>query len=84
MMPLALAGYLFWVFEPAAGFQFVESTLPWYEPWGIAWHLGVDGISLPLVMLTALLVPIALAASTAITAADQGVRRATPSFSRPG
>ena len=32
----------------------------------VYWHLGVDGISLPLVMLTALLVPIALAASTAI------------------
>jgi NADH-quinone oxidoreductase subunit M len=65
-MPLALAGYLFWVFEPAAGFQHVERAV-WYEPWGISWHLGVDGISLPMVILTALLVPIALGASTAIT-----------------
>jgi NADH-quinone oxidoreductase subunit M len=66
VMPLALAGYLFWVFEPAAELQHVERVV-WYEPWGINWLLGVDGISLPMVLLTALLVPIALAASTAIT-----------------
>jgi NADH-quinone oxidoreductase subunit M len=64
---LALAGYLFWVFEPAAGFQYVD-RVTWYEPWGIDWHLGVDGISLPMVVLTTLLVPIALAASTTIEA----------------
>ena len=29
VMPLALAGYLFWVFEPAAGFQYVVDV-PWY------------------------------------------------------
>ncbi|HEU5113933.1 MAG TPA: NADH-quinone oxidoreductase subunit M, partial [Acidimicrobiia bacterium] len=66
VMPLALAGYLFSVFEPAAGFQYVD-RVPWYEPWGIDWYLGVDGISLPMVVLTTLLVPIALAASTTIT-----------------
>jgi len=66
VIPLALAGYLFWVFEPAAGFQHVERAV-WYEPWGINWYLGVDGISLPMVVLTALLVPIALGASTTIT-----------------
>ncbi len=66
LFPLALAGYLFWVFEPAAGFQYVV-RVTWYEPWGIDWHLGVDGISLPMVVLTTLLVPIALAASTSIT-----------------
>ncbi|OFW66256.1 MAG: NADH dehydrogenase [Actinobacteria bacterium RBG_16_68_21] len=49
-----------------AGFQFVEQAT-WYQPWGVGWHLGVDGISLLLVVLTAFLFPIALAASTAIT-----------------
>ncbi|HEY7565484.1 MAG TPA: NADH-quinone oxidoreductase subunit M [Acidimicrobiia bacterium] len=64
--PLGVAGYLFAAFESGvAGFQFVERAV-WYEPWAIYWHLGVDGISLPLVVMTALLVPIALAASTAI------------------
>jgi NADH-quinone oxidoreductase subunit M len=65
-MPLALAGYLFWVFETRADFQHVEQAI-WYQPWGISWSLGVDGISLPMVILAALLVPIALAASTTIT-----------------
>jgi NADH-quinone oxidoreductase subunit M len=66
VLPLALAGYLFWVFEPVAGYQFTVDV-PWYEPWGISWSLGVDGISMPMVVLTAILVPIALGASTAIT-----------------
>ncbi|MGH8915405.1 MAG: complex I subunit 4 family protein [Acidimicrobiia bacterium] len=66
VIPLALAGYLFWVFEPAAGFQHVEQAI-WYQPWGISWSLGVDGISLPMVVLSALLVPIALGASVLIT-----------------
>ncbi len=32
----------------------------WIEPWGICWHLGVDGISLFLVVLTGLLFPLAI------------------------
>ena len=31
-----------------AGFQFVERAT-WYAPWGIDWHVGVDGISLGLI-----------------------------------
>ena len=77
VMPLALAGYLFSVFEPAAGFQYVDQVT-WYEPWGIDWYLGVDGISLPMVVLTALLVPIALAASTDDHQPDEGVRGLHP------
>lgn len=64
-LPLALAGSLFFTFEPVAGYQMVERAV-WYTPWGISWYLGVDGISMPLVVLTALLVPVALAASTSI------------------
>lgn len=65
VLPLALAGYVFWVFEPVAGYQFTEDVT-WYEPWGIGWTLGIDGISMPMVVLTTLLIPIALAASTSI------------------
>ena len=66
-LPLALAGYLFYAFETGpAGFQFVEDVA-WYAPWGISWHMGVDGISLLMVLLTAILVPISLAASTSIS-----------------
>jgi len=41
------------------GFQFV-SRHPWIEAWGVSWHLGVDGISLFLVLLTGLLFPLAI------------------------
>ncbi|MEI8285812.1 MAG: Fe-S-binding domain-containing protein, partial [Actinomycetes bacterium] len=34
-----------------AGFQFV-SQHEWISAWGISWHLGIDGISLFLVVLT--------------------------------
>ena len=42
------------------GFQFVSQHV-WIEDWGISWHLGVDGISLLLVVLTGLLFPLAIA-----------------------
>jgi NADH-quinone oxidoreductase subunit M len=42
-----------------SGFQFV-SRHPWIEDWGIGWHLGVDGISLFLVLLTGVLFPLAI------------------------
>ena len=63
LMTLAAAVWMLVDFESGvAGFQFVEQTM-WYEPWGVGWHLGVDGISLLLVVLTAFLFPISLAAS---------------------
>ncbi|MEE3205606.1 MAG: proton-conducting transporter membrane subunit, partial [Actinomycetota bacterium] len=63
----ATAGIAFWVlgaFETgpgAAAFQFTAHQ-PWIGDLGIAWNFGVDGISLFLVVLTALLFPIALMA----------------------
>ncbi|MEO8163717.1 MAG: NADH-quinone oxidoreductase subunit M [Ilumatobacteraceae bacterium] len=43
----------------AAGFEFV-SKHSWISQWGISWHLGVDGISLFLVVLTGVLFPIVI------------------------
>jgi NADH-quinone oxidoreductase subunit M len=43
-----------------AGFQFV-SHQDWIPDFGISWHLGVDGISLFLVIMTAVIFPIAMA-----------------------
>jgi len=42
-----------------AGYQLVTKQ-EWIKAFGISWHLGVDGISLWLVVLTAVLFPIAL------------------------
>jgi NADH-quinone oxidoreductase subunit M len=54
---------LFARFDPTTvGFQFVEHS-PWIEEYGIHYHVGVDGISLLLVVLTTFLMPIVLAAS---------------------
>ena len=57
---LALSVWLLVSFETGdAGFQFA-SFHTWIEQWGISWHLGVDGISLFLVVLTGVLFPLAL------------------------
>jgi len=56
----ALTVWLLASFETGdAGYQF-QSFHTWIEPWGISWHLGVDGISLFLVVLTGLLFPLAI------------------------
>ena len=49
----ALTLWLLAAFKTGAeGFQFV-TIHPWVQDLGISWHLGVDGISLLLVVLTA-------------------------------
>src|SRR5213594_4283607 len=45
-----------------ADFQF-EEVRPWMPGVGISYHLGVDGISLLLVLLTTFLMPVALASA---------------------
>jgi NADH-quinone oxidoreductase subunit M len=56
----ALAIWTLSSFETAdPGFQFV-SKHPWIQQWGISWHLGVDGISLFMVLLTAILFPLVI------------------------
>jgi len=58
-----LAVYLLVQFDTSrAGYQFV-SDHPWMPALGIRWILGVDGISLFMVALTALLIPISMLAS---------------------
>jgi NADH-quinone oxidoreductase subunit M len=63
---VATGGMSLWLlgaFESGkAGYQ-MESIHPWIKQWGIGWHLGVDGISLFLVVLTGILFPIALLAA---------------------
>jgi NADH-quinone oxidoreductase subunit M len=53
---------LVWRFDPAQpDFQFVEKT-SWLAS-GITYHMGVDGISLPFVILTTALMPFCIVAS---------------------
>jgi NADH-quinone oxidoreductase subunit M len=60
----ALALYLLAAFETGeSGYQF-EVNRSWVSEFGISWHAGVDGISLFLVVLTALLFPLAILGAT--------------------
>ncbi|MSR36871.1 MAG: NADH-quinone oxidoreductase subunit M [Gemmatimonadetes bacterium] len=50
---------LWWAFEQGvAGFQMASST-PWISGWGVSYALGIDGISLFMVLLTTLTIPLA-------------------------
>ena len=49
-------------FTPTAGFQLRES-LPWIAQWGVGYRLGIDGISLFLVVLTAFILPLVVIAA---------------------
>ncbi|MDX1661331.1 MAG: NADH-quinone oxidoreductase subunit M [Gemmatimonadota bacterium] len=54
---------LWWLYDPAgAEFQFVE-RVPWVEAFGIEYHLGVDGVSALLALLTVFLMPLAVLGS---------------------
>jgi NADH-quinone oxidoreductase subunit M len=48
--------------EREPGFQLIEKV-PWIPSWGINYALGVDGISLWLILLTTLLTPVVLLSS---------------------
>jgi NADH-quinone oxidoreductase subunit M len=56
---LMLAATLPFGFLPGAGFQFNE-TASWIPQLGVSYKVGIDGISLLMVLLTAFLVPLAL------------------------
>ena len=56
----ALSLWLLGAFKSGeAGFQFVSQHV-WISQWGISWDLGVDGISLFLVVLTGILFPLVI------------------------
>ena len=72
------AAMLFWFQTGTPAMQFAEAA-PWIPALGIGYSVGVDGISVLLVALTALLTPVAIAASwKEIGQPRQGVRCAAP------
>lgn len=50
---------LWWAYEPGAGFD-MTSSIPWISAWGASYSLGLDGISLFMVLLTTLTTPVAI------------------------
>ncbi len=66
LVPLGLSILLWFWFEPARpGFQFQEMAV-WYSAVNSSYHIGVDGISLTMVVLTTLLTPLAILTSFSI------------------
>jgi NADH-quinone oxidoreductase subunit M len=47
------------VFRDTAGYQF-EERYAWIPAWGVSYHVGIDGLSLWLVILTTFLTPLCL------------------------
>ncbi len=54
---------LWWAFDPGNGGFAFESSVPWIEAWGVNYSLGIDGISVFMVILTTLTTPIAILGS---------------------
>jgi NADH-quinone oxidoreductase subunit M len=66
LVPLALSLFLWFNFQnDLEGFQFEEQRV-WYAAINSSYHLGVDGISLTMVLLTTLLTPLSILASYSI------------------
>jgi NADH-quinone oxidoreductase subunit M len=66
LVPLGLAVALWIGYDgAAAGFQFREQW-PWFTAIGADYFLAVDGLSIPLILLTTLLTPLALTAAAGI------------------
>jgi len=66
LIPLGFALALWFGFDPGhPGFQFEEIEV-WYAAINSSYHVGVDGISLTMVLLTTLLTPLAILASFSI------------------
>ena len=56
----AVAVYVFLQYDSALmGYQF-ESKVPWFELLGASWHVGIDGVSAVMVLLTGILTPLAV------------------------
>ena len=60
---LVLSLGLWWAFDPTQGSMQMESSTPWIETWGVSYSLGIDGISLFMVLLTTLTSALAILGS---------------------
>ena len=67
-LELILSLGLWWAFDPGqSGMQLVSSA-PWIPRWGVSYRVGIDGISLFMVLLTTVMMPLSVLASwTSIT-----------------
>ncbi|MCS3780840.1 NADH-quinone oxidoreductase subunit M [Tsukamurella ocularis] len=69
LVALVIGIGLAFAFDPAGGFQFIESH-SWIPSFGAGYRLGLDGTGLVLVLLTAALLPVLLLAAWRETAPE--------------
>jgi len=62
LLDFALAVVLFFLYDGGRGGMQLVENLPWVPQLGMSYHLGLDGISLLLVLLTGFIVPLVLLA----------------------
>jgi len=80
--PLVLGIWLFQHFNRATpDLQFVVKV-PWIAAYNIEYFVGVDGISISMVLLTAFLCPICILASWALSARSRAISRSSCSSMR--
>lgn len=66
LIPLGISIYVWFLYDKGVkGFQFQELAV-WYSAINSSYHIGIDGISLTMVLLTTLLTPLALLASFSV------------------
>lgn len=60
---LVLSLGLWWAFDPSEGGMQMASSTPWIGAWGVSYAIGIDGISLFMVMLSTFSTAISILAS---------------------
>jgi NADH-quinone oxidoreductase subunit M len=63
LLEFVLSLGLWWSLDPNLGGMQLVSDAPWIRAWGISYRVGIDGISLFMVLLTTLLMPLSVLAS---------------------
>lgn len=63
ILEFVISAGLWWAFNPADGGMQFASQAPWIPEWGIYYRVGLDGISLFMVLLTTLLTPLCVLGS---------------------
>ncbi|MFN0051887.1 MAG: NuoM family protein [Planctomycetales bacterium] len=72
LLTLVLSAIAWERFDPSIAEMQMSVNVSWISTWNVNYQLGVDGISLPLVLLTSLISFLALLASNSITKGVKG------------
>ncbi len=63
VLELVLSLGLWWALDPNRGTLQLVSSSPWIPNWGISYRVGIDGISLVMVLLTTAIMPLSVLGS---------------------